>query len=420
LNEGFDMLEERRKAGYSPVHEQFRRMERSPEEVIYAATDDGPQIPPPESDEFKLTVAKCVLSVDQGVFALLSMALGAESASRACVNRTTTDDRVCGADVAGMIANLGWLTSYLFYAPAFCGFEDIVASWCGGDWAWFFANAGSLTSAALGASVDCMRNNESIPVVPEPPRRLLPAQDPYRLTEDMARRLADLGTRRPENLEEGLGMLQDTHQMLKRLKRHYGLTGNIARRLHEIALKVPGGIPVETARRLASIGSRVAEGGLPATDGGLDLEQIVGRLVHELSTGGLSADDASRRLSAQRSGRPHDIVNCAFTVHSAANLIANEVFNGWSTHKVCSLIRPDSDAELRGLCAAGVIGLVSFGFDGTSIATTLAGTCPKNSSSVVYCIGDVTGMASTLMSYGSWASTITHDCKDAWNPKPSE
>eukprot|EP00928_Gymnodinium_smaydae_P045610 TRINITY_DN30380_c0_g2_i1.p1 TRINITY_DN30380_c0_g2~~TRINITY_DN30380_c0_g2_i1.p1 ORF type:complete len:511 (-),score=98.01 TRINITY_DN30380_c0_g2_i1:41-1573(-) len=426
LNEGFEMLESRRRAGLSPVHEQFKRLETFEDDAIYAAADEGPQIPPPESDEFKITVAKCALSVDQAVFALLSASLGAEAASRACVNRTAEDDLTCGSDIAGILSNVGWMTSYLFYAPAFCGFQDIVASWCGGDWAWFFANAGSMTSSALGAAVDCQHHNTT-PIQPVTPRRLRwqqdaarSSEDPYALTEDMAWRLAELGTRKQVTIDDSMSVLQDVNDFMQQIRDRFKLDGKLSRRLAEMALKRPGGIPLETARRLASLGGQMDS--LPDDSDDTLAQHLAGRLASGLyaETPESAVAGTMRRLAAQRSGRPHDIVNCAFNVHGAAILMSNEVFNGWSTHKVCGAITPDAPAEISGLCAAGVIGLANFGFSATSTASTLAGTCPQNGSSKAYCVGDVTGMASTVLSYGSWAGTINHDCKDAWNPEDSE
>merc|ERR1719394_2083501 len=89
----------------------------------------------------------------------------------------TYQDRLsCGSDITGIVTNLGWMTSYLFYIPAFCGFQDIVASWCGGDWAWFFSNAGSLTSTSLAAATDCANTNSTVIEPVDPGGRRLRAK----------------------------------------------------------------------------------------------------------------------------------------------------------------------------------------------------------------------------------------------------
>eukprot|EP00928_Gymnodinium_smaydae_P015893 TRINITY_DN15907_c0_g1_i1.p1 TRINITY_DN15907_c0_g1~~TRINITY_DN15907_c0_g1_i1.p1 ORF type:complete len:393 (+),score=51.21 TRINITY_DN15907_c0_g1_i1:112-1290(+) len=332
--EGFEMLDQRRVAGLSPVHERFRREEAFEEDAIYTmgAHEGGGGVPPPESAAFKITVAKCALSVDEAVFGALSAALSIQAATKSCVNMSAAKRLVCGADISSVLSNFGWMTSYAFYAPAFCGFMDLVVSWCGGDMAWFFANAGSMTSDALGAAAECQnKHDHDLGPLDVPHRRLLDVRDPSH------RRLLDV--------------LDPSDQVLEELR------------------------------------ATLAE-----------------------------LEEGKRRLSVGNHGRAHYAVECGFHVHDAAIVIVNFVFNAWSTRKVCKSLEPDSPSSIRGLCAAGVIGMVNFGMAMTSISSTLAATCPVNGSAIAFCVSDVTGMASTLLSYGSWGGTIQHDCEGLVSP----
>eukprot|EP00928_Gymnodinium_smaydae_P076745 TRINITY_DN5981_c0_g1_i1.p1 TRINITY_DN5981_c0_g1~~TRINITY_DN5981_c0_g1_i1.p1 ORF type:complete len:500 (+),score=58.34 TRINITY_DN5981_c0_g1_i1:77-1576(+) len=376
LVEGFELLERKRRAGLSPVAEQFKRMESFEDDAIYAAADTDNSIDT-KTVEYVITLAKCGIAVDQAVFALASSALAAESASRFCENETGGDHLYCGSAITSVLTNLGWMTSYLFYAPAFCGVQDLAVSWCGGDWAWFTSNAGSLTSSGLAVGNDCQKPPHHAKTdAPTPiPTWQTPTPHPTWQTPT-PRPTWQTPTPRPT----------------------YAPTPRPTWRMPTPSptWRVP--TPHPTWRQRSTFRS--------ATRAESPTSRPTSRRQR------VSPD--SRRLHAHRSGRPHDLASCATSVNSVVMAISNEVFNGWSTHKVCKSLRPDSPPELRGLCAAGIIGLTSFSTDMTSTASAMAGSCPRHGSLTSYCVSDLSGMVSTLFSYGAWASTIQHDCKEVW------
>eukprot|EP00928_Gymnodinium_smaydae_P061200 TRINITY_DN45343_c0_g1_i1.p1 TRINITY_DN45343_c0_g1~~TRINITY_DN45343_c0_g1_i1.p1 ORF type:complete len:452 (+),score=106.98 TRINITY_DN45343_c0_g1_i1:96-1451(+) len=332
LDEGFEMLEKRRRAGLSPVHEKFRRMELFEDDAIYKVADEAPQ--EGSGLELGLTLAKCAIVLYEASLALMSIGAASESASRWCYDMKGFDNRICGASISSVLSNTAWMTSYLFYAPAFCGVQDIAASWCGGDMAWLFGNTGEVTAAALASSVDCKR-------IPFP--KLPPFEAPI-----LRRRLSSAEDPAPPPEDEG-----------------------------EAPLKQPP----------------------------------------------MTMLNASRRLRRKRSGRPTEIVACAIIINRLITIATNQAANGLSTTKVCGALRPDTPPDIKGLCGAGIMGMMGAIPAFTAFSSRIAGACPKKgrfglskSAKDAYCVGDVTGMVALMFSYGAWAGTITYDCKDLSQP----
>lgn len=364
------------------------------------------------SDIYKISMAKCALTVNSAVMGLFAAAVTTDSASRTCSRSPPYSVANCGDDVSAIITTLLWFGNIVAYAPAFCGMESNLDAFCSGDGLWLAGGIANLLSNSFGIAADCTKdNNHSVP----PFVRRLKELD-LRFEETQSRLEALLGLRPFEDHAAYAAAGHRSGKQLDYSEQREWLYARHRRAQHRLRDLLKGRTPEaildEWAHRYE-------------VDRHADVHSLLRRqeqrrqkrIAHKAREAALEAA-AARRMRAAKSSRrldrtrENDILSCAILSESVLASLVESAFAGWTTDKVCGALGPGSGREEKANCAANVVGMVNILPNLARDAADLSSDCPSGNHPAA-CIADVLDMSSVITSYGALGATIDQDCKDS-------
>jgi len=137
--------------------------------------EQSPGIRDGESHEdYSYRIMECVMNVDQAALYLGQAGILIDGAVADCPSAslgTSEDKSSCSAMISGVVASVGWATTYLANAASGCAKTMNHKAICASDIAWVVTSLASIAAAASGIASDCTSN--SLASTPFRSRRLL-------------------------------------------------------------------------------------------------------------------------------------------------------------------------------------------------------------------------------------------------------
>mmetsp|Transcript_87939 Transcript_87939/g.247061 ORF Transcript_87939/g.247061 Transcript_87939/m.247061 type:complete len:487 (+) Transcript_87939:55-1515(+) len=136
-----------------------------------------PEKPGPGTFKFTYGYARCGINLDQNLVAIAYAGLSIDGAKRSCDQANISgesewDEIVCAADVSNILANFGWLASFLSLSPSWCGLRDFAHASCAADWSYVPSAGLTVLTDSLGAVDDCQPGANGSDIQPVVERRL--------------------------------------------------------------------------------------------------------------------------------------------------------------------------------------------------------------------------------------------------------
>jgi hypothetical protein len=384
------------------------------------------------SDGYKISMAKCALSVNGAAMSLFGTAITLEAITRDCYPKWTLG---CGQDCSGMISTTLGFVNFAAFSPAFCGPMANQEAFCTGDWAGIIGGIADATSSSLGLADSCPQSNKTdlAPIVPDLDRRLVASsrtEKPnweefekwqtehlerlHATFEPLWKKVEEINGPFPENDEDE----QDNDESLDPFFRRLGPVSYVRKGIEGMKYTARRGGHLfqrhkQTQKRIRhlmkgrSLQEIMAEwADRYKIDPEITPKQLEAQLDAELAS---DQKEHGRQLRTGRSSVMSKL-SCAQAAETTVATLVSSYFSGWTLSKVCANPQGKEEAET---CASNSIAMANYAPDLTAKAVSLSNSCANNSRDSASCVGNAASLAGTLLAWGGTGATINQDCEDS-------